>query len=151
MILFATVGTGCGRWRLPADEELVAFFRAHRADLDSLRINGQAQIRFGPNDRDPGLVQQREEILRRLGLPGAGTLESTNRIFMSAGSRRLGPHLAEWKGFAWIDSVQPKGAMLDTVANLDSLDEQALKSPVRHIRHLEGHWWLYRQVGPPGD
>ncbi|HKQ58319.1 MAG TPA: hypothetical protein VJY35_10680 [Candidatus Eisenbacteria bacterium] len=130
---------------------MIAFFRAHRADLDSLRDNHQAQLRYGVNDRDPELVRQWLRIMGRLELPGGGAVESTHRIFIPAGGRRLG-RLADSKGFAWLDSIMPPGVTFDTLASLDTIDDRDLVRPGRRIRPLEGHWWLYRWTGEPaGD
>ena len=153
LALVGALAGGCGPGTpsrtLPPDEQLIAFFRAHRVDLDSLRDNNRAQLHYGVNDRDPELVQQWQRIVRRLGLPGGGAVESTHRIFIPAGGRRFGRDLVDSKGFAWLDSVMPRGVTFDTLANLDALDDQALERPGRRIRHLEGHWWLYRWTGEP--
>lgn len=142
---------GCRREprTLPSDEELIAFFREHRADLDSLRETDQAQLRFGPNDRDPVLTQRWTRLIRRLGLPGGGALELTTRIFIPVAGRPLGRELIDVKGFAWVDSIQPRGARLDTLTNLDTLDPRMLATPGRHLRHLDGAWWLFRWVDRP--
>lgn len=143
--------SGCGRTAnpssktLPSDEHLIAFFQAHRSELDSLRANDQATMRFGPNDRDPRLWREWTRLIGQLGLPGGGAVEDTGRIFIPAGGRPLDPGMVDTKGFAWLDSPNP--AVFDTLANLDALDEAALRKPGRHIRHLDGHWWLYRWVG----
>jgi len=143
--------SGCGRTTdplrktLPSDEHLITFFQAHRAELDSLRANDQATIRFGPNDRDPKLWREWTRLIRQRGLPGGGAIEDTGRIFIPAGGRPLGRELVDTKGFAWLDS--PSAAGFDTLPDLDALNEEALRKPGRHIRHLDGHWWLYRWVG----
>ena len=152
LLLVALAGAaGCGRPSAPlrSDPDLIAFFHAHRVDLDSLRDNYQAALRYGPHDRDPALTQQWIRLLRRLGLPGGGALEDTRRIIIQAGGRRLSRNLIDWKGFAWLDSIMPRGVVFDTLTDLDALDEQALRKPGRHIRHLDGHWWLYRWIGEP--
>lgn len=142
---------GCRREprTLPPDEELIAFFEAHRADLDSLRETDQATLRFGPNDRDPALTARWTWLIQKLGLPGGGSLELTTRIFIPVASRPLGRELVDVKGFAWVDSIQPGGARLDTLTSLDTLDPRMLAIPGRHLRHLDGAWWLYRWVDRP--
>jgi hypothetical protein len=156
LVLLALAGalagaSGCGRTAgptrktLPSDEHLIAFFQAHRAGLDSLRANDQATMRYGPNDRDPKLWAEWTRLIRQLGLPGGGAIEDTGRIFIPADGRALSRELVDTKGFAWLDS--PSAAVFETLPNLDALDDQALEKPSRHIRHLDGHWWLYRWIG----
>ena len=70
-----------------------------------------------------------------------------NRIFIPAGGHPLDRDMVDSKGFAWLDSVMPRDIRFDTLASLDTLDPHAFETPGRHIRHLEGHWWLYRWIG----
>lgn len=148
-LLLALGGAGCGHrpTRPPTDGELKVFFDAHRADLDSLRANSQASMRFGPNDRDPALFREWVRLIRRIGLPGGGAVESVNRIFVPVWSRTLGVDSVDSKGFAWVDSIQPRGSDLDTLTDLDNLDPRAPSRAGRHLRHLDGHWWIYRWIG----
>jgi len=74
-------------------------------------------------------------------------VEHVNRIFIPAGGHPLDRDMVDSKGFAWLDSVMPRGIRFDTLASLDTLDPHAFETPGRHIRHLEGHWWLYRWIG----
>lgn len=142
---FALAGAaGCARPQgPPSDSALIALFQAHRADFDSLRATGQAAIRFGPDNRDLVLTLRWNRITRRLGLTGGGALEDTGRIFIQAGARPLGRDSIDAKGFAWLDSIMPAGIVFDTLASLDARREP----PGRYIRHLDGHWWLYRIIG----
>ena len=98
-------------------------------------------------DYDPELAQRWERLIRRLGLPGGGAVEHVNRIFIPAGGHPLDRDMVDSKGFAWLDSVMPRGIRFDTLASLDTIDPHAFQTPGRHIRHLEGHWWLYRWIG----
>ena len=148
VVLGLAGASGCGSEHktLPPDEELIGFFHAHRVDLDSLRETYQMQVRRGV-DYDPELAQRWERLIRRLGLPGGGAVEHVNRIFIPAGGHPLDRDMVDSKGFAWLDSVMPRGIRFDTLASLDTLDPHAFETPGRHIRHLEGHWWLYRWIG----
>jgi hypothetical protein len=131
---------------LPTDAELIVFFHAHRADLDSLRDNGRILMREH-KAFDPDLYQQWVRLIRRLELPGGGALESERRIMIPARRRWIAHRLIDEKGFAWIDSIP--SAARDTLDDLDALDARALKRAARHVRPLEGHWWLYRQIAEP--
>ena len=69
-VLTGAAGCGGEHKTLSPDEELIAFFHAHRVDLDSLRETDQEEMRQGANGRDPELVQRWGRLIRRLGLPG---------------------------------------------------------------------------------
>lgn len=145
-IILAT-GAGCARPRpLATDEELIALFRAHRADIDSLRENALANLRNGPLTFDPALDRQQARIARRLDIQGGGPLEDSTRIFVQTQGRPLPRGLVDTKGFVWLESYPPPGTACDTLPDLDSLDDAALRTPARHFRRLEGNWWLYRAI-----
>jgi len=142
-LVLALDAAGCDQRpsRPPSDHELTVFFHAHRADLDSLRRNDQATMRLGEGRRDPALSWEWQRLVERIGLPGGGALETANRIFIPVWSRPMGVDSVDSKGFAWVDSIQPRGADLDTLTDLD-----VRTGPGRHLRHLEGHWWIYRWI-----
>jgi hypothetical protein len=147
--LFCAAGCGTSTRMggpLPTDAELIAFLHAHRSDLDSLRDNGRT-LMHEQKDFDPDLYQQWVRLIDRLELPGGGALESERRIMIPARRRWTADRLIDEKGFAWIDSIP--SAARDTLADLDALDARALKTAARHVRPLEGHWWLYRQIAEP--
>ena len=131
----------------PTDAELLAYFHQHRADLDRLRENDQARARLGPDSVDIAAFQDWSRLIRRLGLPGGGSIESANRIFIPVHSRSVGADSVDVKGFAWIDSVGTQGARIDTLRELDSLDPRAPGSAGRHVRHVDSNWYLYRSIG----
>ena len=131
----------------PTDPELEVFFHAHRADLDSLRANSQAQMRLGEGRFDSALSWEWQRLVRKLGLPGGGAVESVDRIFIPVWSMAIPGDSVDSKGFAWVDSVQPRGADLDTLTDLDHLDPRARSGAGRHLLHVEGHWWIYRWFG----
>jgi hypothetical protein len=147
-LVFALGGMGCDHrpTRPPTDRELKIFFDAHRADLDSLRANSQASMRLGAIRRDPALSREWQRLVERIGLPGGGTVESVNRIFVPVWSQAMGADSVDSKGFAWVDSIQPPGSRLDTLTHLDRMDPHARSSAGRHLLHLEGHWWIYRWI-----
>ena len=130
----------------PTDAELMAYFHQHRVDLELLRENDQAKARLGADTVDVAMFQEWSRLIRRLGLPGGGSIESANRIFIPVRGRRLGADSVDVKGFAWIDSTGIVGARIDTLSDLDSLDPRARESAGRHVRHVDSNWYVYRWI-----
>src|SRR5262245_55692290 len=130
----------------PTDAQLLTFFHEHRADLDRLRENCQAKARLGADTFDVGAYQEWAALVRRLGLPGGGAIESANRVFIPVNGRPVGSDSVDVKGFAWIDSAGSIGARIDTLTNLDALDPRARQSGGRHVRPLERSWYVYRWI-----
>jgi len=143
------VAPGCAtNWERPhpTDAQLIAYFQEHRTDLDLLRENDQARARLGVDTFAVKGFKEWTRLIRRLGLPGGGWIESQNRIFIPVNGRRLGRDSVDVKGFAWIDSVGVIGARIDTLTDLDALDPRARGSSGRHVRHLERFWYVYRWI-----
>ena len=131
--------------RAPKDDHLVATFRKHRSEFETLKqLATSKQIVFFSESEVVGALSDAEKESVRtliskigLGLTGSGSISGLRVVFAAGGISAVGP---EWiKGIEYVDD---DGEREGQVKN--SLDHPAsLAWGGAYIRKVEPHWFVF--------